>query len=101
MIIVRDIFRIKFGQTKDAIAYWKQAREELRKGGYGNLQPRLLTDLAGAPYYTVILETTVDSVSAWEKAHHHMRDVAEWKALYGKIIPLTESGHREILSVVE
>jgi hypothetical protein len=101
MIIVRDIFRVKFGQTKDVVSQWKIARDILQKGGYGNLQPRLLSDLAGAPFYTVILETTYDSVTAWEKAHMKMKDVAEWKAVYGKIIPLTESGHREILSVID
>jgi hypothetical protein len=101
MIIVRDIFRVKFGQTKEVIAQWKLARDILQKGGYGNLQPRLLTDLAGAPYYTVIMETGYESISAWEKAHQKMKDVAEWKSIYAKIIPLTESGHREILSVID
>jgi hypothetical protein len=61
----------------------------------------LLTDLAGAPYYTVILESTFNSVGEWENAHQAARDNATWKALYAKIIPFTESGQREILSVIE
>lgn len=60
----------------------------------------MLTDLAGAPYYTVILESTYNSVADWEKAHQAARDNAAWKALYAKIIPFTEIGHREILSVI-
>jgi hypothetical protein len=100
MIVVRDIFRLKFGQSKEGVALWKQAAASLRTSGYGALNVRLLTDLAGPAYYTVVLESTFSSVADWEKAHFAARDNAEWKALYAKIIPLTEIGNREILSVV-
>jgi hypothetical protein len=100
MIVVRDIFRLKFGQAKEAVALWKEAAASLRTSGYGALDVRLLTDLAGAPYYTVVLESTFNSVAEWEKAHQAARDNAPWRALYAKIIPFTEIGRREILSVV-
>jgi len=100
MVVVRDIFRLKFGQSKEAIALWKEAAASLRTSGYGALNVRLLTDLAGAAYYTVILESTFNSVADWEKAHLAARDNMAWKALYAKIIPFTEIGHREILSVI-
>jgi hypothetical protein len=58
------------------------------------------TDLAGAPYYTIVLETTFNSAADWEKAHLAARDNTKWKALYAKIVPLTETDHREILSVI-
>jgi hypothetical protein len=100
MVVVRDVFRLKFGQSKEAVALWKEAAASLRTSGYGAIDVRLLTDLVGAPYYTVILESTFNSVAEWEKAHLAARDNAPWKALYGKIVPFTETGHREILSVV-
>jgi hypothetical protein len=100
MMVVRDIFRLKFGQSKEAKALWKEAAAALRNSGYGPIDVRLLTDLAGTPYYSVILESTFKSVAEWEKAHQAAHDNATWKALYAKIIPFTESGHREILSVV-
>jgi hypothetical protein len=100
MIVVRDVFRLKFGQSKEAVAHWKEAATELRTSGYGAVAVRLLTDLAGAPFYTIVLESTFNSVSDWEKAHLAARDNAKWKSLYTKIIALTESGHREILSVL-
>jgi hypothetical protein len=100
LIVVRDIFRLKFGQSKEATALWKEAAASLRTSGYGAVNVRLLTDLAGAPYYTVVLESTFNSVADWEKAHVAARDNAQWKALYAKIIPFTEIGHREILSVI-
>jgi hypothetical protein len=100
MIIVRDIFRLKFGQSKEAIALWKEAAASLRTSSYGAVNVRLLTDMAGPDFYTVILESTFNSVADWEKAHIAARDNATWKSLYAKIIPFTEIGHREILSVI-
>lgn len=100
MVVVRDVFRLKFGQSKEAMALWKEAIVLLRDSGYGALNVRLLSDLAGAPYYTVILESTFNSVAEWEKAHLAARDNAPWKAVYARIIPFTESGRREILSIV-
>jgi hypothetical protein len=100
MVVVRDIFRLKFGQSKEAVALWKEAAKLLRTSGYGAINVRLLTDLAGTPYYTVVLESTFNSVGEWEKAHLAARDNAPWKAVYAKIIPLTEMGRREILSVI-
>jgi len=100
MVVVRDIFRLKFGQSKDAVALWKEAAAALRDSGYGALNVRLLTDMTGAPFYTVVLESTFNSVAEWEKAHFAARDNVSWKQLYARIIPLTEIGHREILSVV-
>lgn len=101
MIIVRDIFRLKFGQSKDAVPLWKEAVAKLRASGYGAINIRLLTDLAGAPYYTLVLESTFNSVAEWEKAHIAARSDPEWKTLYAKITPHTDSGHREILSVID
>jgi len=100
MILVRDIFRLKFGQSKDAMPLWKEAAQLLRTSGYGAVNVRLLTDLTGPAYYTVVLECTFNSVSDWEKAHVAARENAPWKAVYAKIMPLTEEGRREILSVV-
>ncbi len=99
MVVVRDIFRLKFGQSKDAMGLWKEAAQLLRSSGYGAVTVRLLTDLAGPGYYTVVLESTFNCVADWEKAHIAARDNASWKAIYAKIIPLTEEGRREILSV--
>jgi len=100
MIVVRDTFRLKFGQSKEAIALWKEAASLLQKSGYGVVNVRLLTDLVGPDYYTVVLESTFNSVSDWEKAHQAARENAPWKAVYAKIIPFTEVGRREILTVV-
>lgn len=100
MIVVRDVFRLKFGQSKDAVAYWKEAVELLKNSGYGVGGVRLLTDLAGSPYYTIVLESTYESLAEWERAHDSAKSNARWREIYASIVPLTESGHREILTVL-
>ena len=101
MIVVRDIFRVKFGQAKEVTALWKQAVELLVQGGFGVRGARLLTDLAGPAYYTIVLEATYDSLGQWEQAHNAAKGNARWRETFQKIIPLTERGRREIFSVVE
>jgi len=100
MIVVRDIFRLRFGQSKGATALWKQALVELKKAA-PNGTFRLLTDLAGPAYYTIVLEGTHESLGAWEELHKAAGKQAKWKEIYAKIVALTEDGRREILSVIE
>src|SRR5205809_2730925 len=59
MFVVRDIFQLKFGQSKEATALWKQGVAQIASKAKGGA--RLLTDVAGAPYYTIILESTWES----------------------------------------
>ena len=101
MIVVRDIFRVKFGQSRDATALWKQAVELLVQSGFGVRGARLLTDLVGQPYYTIVLESTFDSLAEWEQAHNAAKPNARWREVFQQIIPLTDEGRREIYSVIE
>jgi hypothetical protein len=100
MIVVRDIFRVKFGQAKQATDLWKQALVAMKAAASGPSSTRLLTDLAGPAYYTVVFESTFESLTQWEQFHLGARSNTAWRDLYAKIIPRTESGRREILSVV-
>ena len=101
MIVVRDIFQLRFGQSKEATQLWKQAVAVLRSSGFTGQNMRLLTDLAGNPYYTIVLESTHDSLAAWERSHETVGKRPEWRIIYEQIIALTQSGRREILSVIE
>jgi hypothetical protein len=100
MIVVRNIFQMKFGQSGPAIELWKQAIELNKKLENGPTSARLLTDLAGGPFYTVVLEHTFDSLTHFENSVKLVLANAEWRAIYSKIVPMVESGRREILNVV-
>lgn len=101
MIIVRETFHVKFGQTKEATRLFKEAIALMQKQGSGSRGIRLLTDLAGPPYYTLIMEDTYESLAKWEEDANKMKHNTEFPALYQKLIPLIDSGHREFLKVVE
>jgi hypothetical protein len=98
MILIRDVFRLKFGRAKEARALMKEGAELAARAG---LAPqRQLMDLVG-PYYTLVLESTHASLAAWEAAHADAQLADEWSAWYERFKPLVESGYREIFTVLE
>jgi hypothetical protein len=96
MVLIRNVFHLKFGQTKEAVAIWKQMVGIMREAGMGR-DHRLLTDLAGGQYYTLIFEVAFPSLAEWQGA----LGMKEQRPLYEKFVPLVERGHREIFNIVE
>jgi len=47
MIVVRNVFRVKFGQSKEAVALWKESFTLAKKIGFPAKSSRVLTDLVG------------------------------------------------------
>lgn len=99
MIVVRNVFRLKFGKAKDALALWKEGREIARRTGSGE-KMRAMTDLVG-PFYTLVMEEEFQSLGDMERDMQREMGVDEWKIWYQKFVPLVESGYREIFTVVE
>ena len=58
MIVVRDVFRLKFGAAREVFAAFREIGEVAKKSGFADGSLRVLTDLVGS-YYT--LETTHES----------------------------------------
>jgi hypothetical protein len=97
MILVRDVFRLKFGKARDALAVWKEMADVGRRTG-SMPAPRILTDLVG-PYYTLVMETTVKDLPAWEADLKKTMGDSAMHALYQKFTPLVDSGYREIFTI--
>lgn len=98
MIVVRNVFNLKFGKAKEAVAAWKEGQEIAKKGGMTN--SRILTDVTG-PSYTLVFETSFENFNEFQTRAEAMRGSDEWQKWYhGKIVPLVESGHREIFNIV-
>lgn len=99
MIVVRNVFRLRVGAAKEAQALWKEYRatfERLSSGSY-----RTLVDVTG-DFYTFVLEGTYPSLAKYEESMEaSVGTDPEWKSWYARFAPLIESGHREILRVVE
>jgi len=99
MILVREVFRLKFGRAKEAKAAWKDGAAILRRH---NLPVgRALTDLVG-PYYTFVLESTHNDLASFESSLKNdlaMKEFGQW--YQEKFAPLVEAGRREIFTIVE
>ncbi len=98
MIIVRDIFHLKFGKAKDAKALLSEARSLFSKSGQPT--PKAMTDLTG-PFYTLVMETEWKSLSDMENSMKEAFGDKQWQEWYQKFIPLVDSGSREIYTVLE
>ncbi len=97
MILVRDIFNLKFGKAKDAKTLLTDAKELNKKYGFDST--RALTDLTG-PSYRLVLESQWDSLAKWESSMKEGLGASEWQQWYQKFIPLVDSASREILTIV-
>ena len=66
MIVIRNVFRLKFGQAREAVALAKQGLT-IPEGVMTGVDhsSRLLTDVTG-PFYTLVLELTVPEFSSFE-----------------------------------
>ena len=95
MILVRDVFRLKFGKAREALANWKEMAEHGKRTGLP--APRILTDLIG-PYYTMVMETTYADLGTYESGMRRVMD-EEFRAIYQKFTPLVDSGYREIFTI--
>jgi len=97
MIVVRNVFQLKFGKARDAVSAWKEAKTKNPKAFGDNA--RILTDLVGN-FYTLVLELTFENLDAYQKMARETMDNPEWRQWYEKFTPLVESGYREIFTVV-
>jgi hypothetical protein len=100
MIVIRNVFRLKFGKAREAVALFREGLAIQKKLQGGAPPARLLTDLTGS-FYTVVLELTVPSLASFEAEAPRLMGDKDWQANYQKIAPLVESGYREVFTLVE
>jgi hypothetical protein len=100
MIVVRNVFKLQFGKSREATATWKEGLAIGGRLGFGRGSMRLLTDVVG-PFYTLVLETTHESLGEYESSAKKLMGDADWKAWYSKVAAVTEGGYREIFQIVE
>ena len=101
MTVIRNVFRLKFGKAREAVALFKEGIAiQKRVGADIDFSTRLLTDVTG-PFYTVVLEITVPSLGAFEAAAPRLMGDKDWQANYQKVTALVESGYREIFTIVD
>ena len=99
MLLVRDVFRLKYGQARPALALFKESKDLMKQLGM-SMPMRVLTDVTG-PAYTLVLETTHPDLAAFEAQGRKIMGNDQWHAWYQKFTPFVESGYREIFTIAD
>ncbi|MBZ5514162.1 MAG: hypothetical protein LAN62_04820 [Acidobacteriia bacterium] len=99
MIVVRNVFRMKFGKAKEGVALLKEGIAVQKRAGV-EMNQRIMTDLVGT-FYTLVLELAIPNIGALETNMLKVMGDKDWQANYQKFSALAESGYREIFTIVE
>ena len=95
MIVARAVFHAKFGKAADVVAQMKEAIAGLPEEQLAHFKPRILTDLSGR-FDTVVMETTHESLAAYEQARQAMLSAA---AETSPLFELVETGRNEYWTI--
>lgn len=103
MIVVKNVFRLKYGQARPALAAFKEMQPLMKKHSVAK-DTRVMTDLVG-PAYTLVMEQIFTSLAEFEAEGVKIMSGGplsdEFRAGYQKFTPFVESGYREIYTLVE
>jgi hypothetical protein len=101
MIVIRNVFQLKFGKAREAIALMREARAIEKRVMAGlEYSSRMLTDVTG-PFYSLVLELTVPILATFDSNAPRLFGEKEFQENSKKMAPLVESGQREVFSIVE
>ena len=98
MIVIREVFYLKFGAAKPALALIKKGKELMRE--FSKTPMKTMTDLTGHSY-TLVMESEYENLTVFEKEMQKGFSDSKWQKWYEKFKPLVESSYREIFKIVE
>jgi hypothetical protein len=100
MLVARQVFHAKYGRGDELVALLKEMNARLAEGGADSFHFRILTDASGT-FFTVVTEVEVENFTAWENKFQRAMAQPWMGELFGRMVPLVESGSREFYRVVE
>jgi NIPSNAP len=98
MILVRDVFQLKFGKAKEAKELIKEGKKIVASPNFK--MGKAMMDLTGRSY-TMVLEMEFENLSAFENNLKEVFSMPEWQKWYQKVVPLVESACREIYTIID
>lgn len=98
MYLVRDIFRCKPGHSKTVAEKFKSGLPIMEKLA-GFKSGRILVDYV-AGYWTVVLETEVESLEHFERQMKEYSESPEIREALKGYMDQIEGGHREIFRIL-
>jgi hypothetical protein len=98
MIIVRDVYQAKYGKGTELVALLADFDKILAPVVGKATHSRVLSDASG-PFFTIVHETEVESLAAWETLSKKIFASKEFEPWFSRWLALVESGHREFYNV--
>jgi hypothetical protein len=98
MFLVREVMHCKPGQVRPLVDKFKTLESIMKRKGF-DAPLRILTDVSGERYWTMIAEQEVESLEKYaEMSRQTMSDPELQKAMQG-YHDLVQEGHREIYQI--
>ena len=98
MFLIREIFHCRPGKASEMVKRFKQMQPIMAEMGFKGPQ-RVMTDMSGERYWTVVSEVEVDTVEEYlTQSRQTMTDQRMQKIMQG-YHDFVESGRREIFKI--
>jgi hypothetical protein len=94
MILVRQVFQVKYGHMNEIL----EAGKAMQSGNSPFKNTRILTDLSGKNF-TLVYETEAESVDAYLKALQAMFETPDQAGSMDVFMKFIESGSREFYTI--
>ena len=95
MYVIREIVRCKPGKVRPMIEKFKGISSVMQTLGHAPF--RLLTDVSGEPFWTLVAETEVETVDEFFAMEKKLMASESLRQVMSGYHDLLESGRREIL----
>lgn len=99
MLLVRDIMHCKPGKVRPMVEKFQALAKLLQQRGAGDM--RILTDVSGERYWTVVAETEVPSLEAFMEMGPDAEDAEAFEEIMEGYHDLVDQGRREIFTIEE
>jgi hypothetical protein len=97
MYVIREVLRCQPGKVRQMVEKFKQMSAVLT--GMGHEPMRLLTDVTGESFWTVVAEVKVEKVDDFFALEHTLMANEALKKTMGDYHELVQSGRREVFRV--
>jgi len=101
MLLIREVFHCKPGKVRPLVEKFQAMGKLMQSAGQGGM--RLMTDLAGERYWTLVAEMEVESLAAFDAMMAGQGMSEEMQKEFGRVSEgyheLVDCGRREIFKI--
>lgn len=99
-LVAPQDFQAEYGRGDELVALFEEMNETILSGFEASKRFTILTDVT-RPSFTVVTDIEVENLAAWEGPFRTMMAHRAMGQMFGQMLLLVESGHREFSTVVE